>query len=73
MAAKENKKTEEAKYDLRVIERHLREGLIEKKEYDDFLKRLPDDEANADYSEIYEEGKPTSKSPPPGGPTFTSG
>ena len=68
--------TGESKFDLRVIERRLREGTIEQKEYNDYLKKLPDDADNADYTEFYEEAeekKPTSKKTHPGGPTFTSG
>jgi hypothetical protein len=76
MTAKQTRELEERKFDLRVIERHLREETIEKKEYEDFLKKLPDDASNADYTEAYEENpeeKPTPEASGPGGPTFTSG
>ena len=76
MTAKQTREFDEGKFDLRVIERHLREGIIEKKEYEDFLKKLPDEASNADYTETYEESpeeKPTAEPPGPGGPTFTSG
>jgi hypothetical protein len=29
-------------YDVRVVERNLREGAIEKKDYEEYLKKLPD-------------------------------
>jgi hypothetical protein len=29
-------------YDVRIIERYLREGKITKNEYDEYLKNLPD-------------------------------
>lgn len=76
MTAKQTKEFDEGKFDLRTIERHLREGIVEKKEYEDFLKKLPDESSNADYTEVYEESpeeKPAAEPPGPGGPTFTSG
>lgn len=36
-------------YDVRIIERYLREGKITKKEYEQYLKNLPD---------IVDEGRP---------------
>ncbi len=32
----------EIPYDVRVIERDIREGVITKKDYEEFLKKLPD-------------------------------
>ncbi|HXG31104.1 MAG TPA: hypothetical protein VNK81_05620 [Thermodesulfobacteriota bacterium] len=29
-------------YDVRVIERYIREGVIRKEEYEDYIKKLPD-------------------------------
>jgi hypothetical protein len=29
-------------YDVRVIERNLREGIITKRDYEEYLKKLPD-------------------------------
>jgi len=29
-------------YDVRVIERYIREGVIMKEEYEDYIKKLPD-------------------------------
>ena len=37
-------------YDVRTLERNLRKGLISKKEYEKYLKALPDREANAAIS-----------------------
>jgi hypothetical protein len=36
------KKKEEFIYDVRVTNRHIREGVITKKEYDKYLSELPD-------------------------------
>jgi hypothetical protein len=32
----------EITYDVRVLERNLREGVITKKDYEEYLKKLPD-------------------------------
>jgi hypothetical protein len=42
-------------YDTRLTEQALRRGLIDRKEYESHLKKLPDDEANAEYIEIVDE------------------
>src|SRR5437868_13711190 len=34
-------------YDVRTLERNLRKGLVSKKDYEKYLKALPDREANA--------------------------
>ena len=36
------KKKEEFIYDVRVTNRHIREGVITKKDYDKYLSELPD-------------------------------
>ena len=36
------KKKEEFIYDVRVANRHLREGVISKKDYEKYLSELPD-------------------------------
>lgn len=36
------KKKEELDYDVRIVDRSIRAGLISKKEYDKYLQRLPD-------------------------------
>jgi hypothetical protein len=43
------------RFDLRTLEHMLRSGKIEKKEYDSYLKKLPNSESNAEYIEIEEE------------------
>jgi len=42
------KKTEEFKYDVRVTNRHIREGVITKKDYEKYLNELPDVEENSE-------------------------
>lgn len=37
-------------YDVRTLERNLRKGLLSKKDYDKYLKALPDVEQNAAVS-----------------------
>ena len=37
-------------YDVRTLERNMRKGLITKKDYEKYLKALPDREANAAIS-----------------------
>jgi hypothetical protein len=32
----------ELTFDVRVVERYIREGLITKEEYEEYLKKLPD-------------------------------
>jgi len=36
------KKKEEIDYDIRIVERNIREGAVSKKDYDKFIKSLPD-------------------------------
>ena len=42
------KKKDEFLYDVRIAQRHLREGVITKKDYDKHLDSLPDMEANSE-------------------------
>lgn len=42
-------------YDLRTLEQFLRDGMITQKDYNAYLKSLPNSEENADYIEVYEE------------------
>ena len=42
------KKKEEFLYDVRIVQRHLREGAITKKEYDKYMSDLPDVESNSE-------------------------
>lgn len=43
------------KFDLRTLSRALREGKIERKEYEAYLKSLPDDGKNAAEVIVFEE------------------
>jgi len=72
MARKELLESDAVKYDLRILDRELRDGKISRKDYDAYLKSLPDDESRAEYVEVFEEGSdiPT---PVEGDLTFTSG
>lgn len=38
---------DERLFDLRVVEKNLRSGLISRKDYDKYLKSIEDDEDNA--------------------------
>lgn len=49
------KPKDEQLYDLRTLEQFLRSGKISQKDYESFMKSLPNSEANADYMEVYEE------------------
>ncbi|MEQ9617544.1 MAG: hypothetical protein RIG61_00025 [Deltaproteobacteria bacterium] len=51
------KKTEEFLYDVRIAQRHLREGAITKKEYDKYIAGLPDVEANSEPLIIEDENE----------------
>lgn len=42
-------------FDLRTLEHHLRSGALTKKEYESYLKKLPDSKSNAEFIEITEE------------------
>jgi hypothetical protein len=55
MTTKETKETQEREFDLRLIERKLRVGKLDPKEYEAYLKRLPNDEERGEYIEVYEE------------------
>ncbi len=42
-------------YDMRLLEYRFRKGVISKKDYDQFLKSLPDSADNVEYVEVFEE------------------
>ena len=67
-----SKKVDEHQFDLRVVERRLAKGQLDPKEYDAFLKSLPDDEANGEWIEVYEEPPADELTPHVDEPTFTS-
>lgn len=37
-----SKNKEELDYDVRIVDRNIREGVVTKKEYDKYIKGLPD-------------------------------
>lgn len=45
----------EINFDTRIIERRLKKGLVSQKEYDTYLKQLPDDKDNFDVVPIEDE------------------
>jgi len=59
------KAREEETYDLRTLEHNIREGAIDPKDYQAYLKTLPNSESNAEYVEIYEEPASTTETTQP--------
>lgn len=51
------KKKEEFLYDVRVANRHIREGVITKKDYDKYLSSLPDVEDKSEPLVIEDENE----------------
>lgn len=49
------KPKDEQVYDLRTLEQLIREGAVDPKEYQSYLKTIPDCSSNADYVDVYEE------------------
>ena len=66
------RKTEDNQFDLRVVERRIAKGQLDPKEYDSYLKGLPDDEAHADFIDVYEEPPAEEPTPHVDELTFTS-
>jgi hypothetical protein len=61
-------------WDVRVLERNLRRGLISRKDYDRYLKSLPDSVANAAVSRPEEqEGEHARASERHGSPAESGG
>jgi len=50
-------KKNEKFYDVRVSERYIKEGVINKKQYEDHIKNLPDAEDKSEVLVIEEEEK----------------
>ena len=42
-------------YDVRVVNRYIKEGMITQKSYDSFMKKLPDVEEKSEILKIEEE------------------
>ena len=66
------KKSDDRQYDLRVVERRLTKGQLDQKEYEAFLKNLPDEAAGAEYLDVFEEPPAEELTPCVEEPTFTS-
>ena len=49
------RKINETIYDKRVIDLHVKKGLMTNKDYEEFLKSLPDDSKNADTLKVFQE------------------
>ena len=49
------KEKDETLFDLRTLRLNLREGKLKSKDYESYLKSLPNSESNAEYIEVYEE------------------
>ena len=48
-------KKEDFLYDERIVERHIKEGTLSKKEYEKYLKSLPDSEEKGEVLIIEED------------------
>lgn len=68
MATKNNEK----QFDLRTVERRIAKGEIDPKDYESYLKSLPDDEKNYELRQVYEEPPPEEATPFVDELTFTS-
>ncbi|MBN1282431.1 MAG: hypothetical protein JXA24_01490 [Proteobacteria bacterium] len=71
MARKELIESTDVKFDLRLIDMELRDGRVKRKDYEDHLKSLPDDEARGELVEVYQE--PAQDAAADESLTFTSG
>ena len=71
MSTKETKEREELHFDVRLIEYQKRVGKLDPKEYEAYLKHLPDDEERATYIEVFEEPATDEASSTPEALTFT--
>ncbi len=62
---------EDEMYDLRTLEQLVRRGVVSPKDYQAYLKTLPNSEPNADYIEVFEEpASPSDPTVPEGKLTF---
>lgn len=51
------KKSDDFLFDVRIAYRHLRDGVISKKDYDKYIKGLPDMESNSEPLIIEDENE----------------
>jgi hypothetical protein len=61
------KEKDETLFDLRILELNLREGKFKPKDYESYLKSLPNSESNAEYIEVFEEETPSEENTMPEG------
>lgn len=52
---KDLKISDDLKFDTRLINKNVRDGLIDEKEYEKHLSALPDEEQKANFLEVFEE------------------
>lgn len=63
--------SEEEMYDVRTLEHYINKGQMNRKDYQTYLKSLPNSESNAEYIEIIEEpASPADPTVPEGKLTF---
>lgn len=48
------KMDEDLKFDLRLVPRFLREGKLKQKDFEAYLKKLPDESENVEYINLEE-------------------
>ena len=63
MTAAKDKKTTDEQFDRRTLELYMRQGKIDKKEYENYLKSLPDEKDRVAYIDVYEEPLPEEPTP----------
>lgn len=49
------KRLDDVKFDKRVVKKYIDKGALDSKEYDEYLKSLPDDAKNAEAVKVFEE------------------
>lgn len=53
------KKNEEVKFDKRIVHKAIARGNIDPKEYEEFLKSLPDESKNSEVQKVFSEEENT--------------
>ncbi len=51
------KKSDDFLFDVRIADRHLRDGVVSKKDYDKYINSLPDMESNSEPLIIEDENE----------------
>ncbi len=55
VAEKQKKGTQEGTFDLRILDYSISNGLLSQKDYENYLKSLPDEEGNYEFVQVKEE------------------